>query len=266
MSVRRLRSIRRRMSFAAFDRLPRQLGWRHEYHSGVADIRPASIMVPFELALDPRPHDAKPEIRAVSPDDRRTLRRGFLDAFRSAPEYACRTLDGYRRAGDEYLDRFFGAECGDPSPASVLATTDGKLVGAALITAGPTEPVLDCLFVCPAFARAGWATALVSHAAVRLHRSGETWLRSYAMQASEPSLRWHERFGFRELPDIYVARHRFRFYRDEWDRHHRRDDLPEDELTELGKAMDYWHRESDRLDEDRFQEYLKNKTGAELTR
>jgi GNAT superfamily N-acetyltransferase len=250
------------MSPAAFDRLPRQIGWKYEYHDGVADIRPASIMVPFELALESRPLIIRPEIRPVAPDDRRKLRSGFLAAFRSAPEYASRTLDGYGRAADDYLDRFFGA----PSSASALAIADGELVGAALITAGPTEPVLDCLFVCPAFARAGWATALVSHAAMMLLRSGETRLCSYAMQANEPSLRWHERFGFREVPDLAVARHRFRFYRDAWDWHQRHLDVSDGELARLGNLRDHWGWETDRLEEDRFQRYLEIKATAEPTR
>src|SRR5262249_54153975 len=126
--------------------------------------------------------------------------------------------------------------------------------------------VLDCLFVGPAFARGGWATALVRHAAATLWRSGVTRVRRYAMQANEPSMRWHERVRFRGLPRMSAARHRFRYYRDEWERHQRRGDLSDEELAKIEAAREYWDRESDRLREECFQEFRKNNTPAESTR
>src|SRR5437762_2414064 len=45
--TRRRRSIGRRTSFAAFDRLPRRLGWKYEYSDGEAHVSPANVFVPF---------------------------------------------------------------------------------------------------------------------------------------------------------------------------------------------------------------------------
>jgi ribosomal protein S18 acetylase RimI-like enzyme len=264
--VRRLRSIRRRMSFAAFDRLPRQLGWKYEYDDGYARVWPAGVFVPFEVALTAAAPDENPAIRQVTADDVPALRPAFSEAFRSAPEYADRTDAQYAAEAETYFQEYFVAVRGTPLPASCLAIQNQQVVGAALLVQNEKGAVLDCLFVCPAFSRGGWATALVRHAAAILWRSGVTRLRSYAMQANVPSMRWHERFGFRELPRMSVARHRFRYYRDEWERHQRRSDLSDDELAKIRAAMDYWDRESDRLREECFQEYRKNTTPAESTR
>src|SRR5262245_56780839 len=100
--TRRLRCIHRRMSFAAFDRLPRQLGWRYEYHDGFARVWPASVFVPFEFDLSKSSVDGDSSIRKVMPGDAAALRRGFADAFRSAPEYADRTNECYAEECEKY--------------------------------------------------------------------------------------------------------------------------------------------------------------------
>jgi len=264
--TRRLRSIRRRMTFAAFDRLPRRVGWKYEYYDGTATVAPARVFVPYEIDLAEPTAGENSAIRRVTTDDVTVLRFAFAEAFRSAPEYADRTYAQYLAEVEKYFHEYFNAIRGSQSAASCLAVQDRQVVGAALLVHNKKGAVLDCLFVRPAFARGGWATALVRHAAATLSQSGATRLRSYAMQANEPSVHWHERFGFRELPDMYVARHRFRYYRDEWERHQRRGDLSDEDLAKIEAARDYWDRESDRLREECFQEYRKNKTPAESTR
>src|SRR5206468_3159050 len=128
---------------------------------------------------------------------------------------------------EKYFHEYFNAVRGAPLPASCLAAQGCEVVGAALLVQNEKGAVLDCLFVRPAFARDGWATRLVRHTAAALWQSGVSRLLSYSMQANEPSVRWHERFGFRERPDLDRARHRFRFYRDARERHQRLGDLPD---------------------------------------
>jgi ribosomal protein S18 acetylase RimI-like enzyme len=266
VQIRRVRSVQRRMSFAAFDRSPRQMGWKYEYRDGKALIFPAKVFVPFEIELTESTADDNPSIRAVTPGDLPALRKGFHEAFRTVPEYAHCSNAEYSLEVEKYFQDYFHSLRGEPMSASCAVFTDSELIGAAIIVRNELRTLLDCLFVRPKFARNGWAATLVTWAASALFRAGVTRLRSYAMQANEPSLRWHERFGFREVSDVYVARHRYRFYRDEFERHQRSNDLSDEDLKKLDELRHYWFHESDRLDEDRFQEYLKNKKTAERTR
>ena len=70
--VRRLRAVHRKMSFAAFQRLPRRLGWKHEYYDGKAHLVPKSVMVTFLLRLTPHLLARRAGIRRVHPSDART--------------------------------------------------------------------------------------------------------------------------------------------------------------------------------------------------
>src|SRR5438477_8636215 len=87
-TIRRLRPIHRKMSFAAFQRLPRRLGWKHEYYGGKAHLTPSKMAVHLLLDLAPRPAERRPGIRPVTPADAEALREPFLAAFALAPEYA----------------------------------------------------------------------------------------------------------------------------------------------------------------------------------
>jgi ribosomal protein S18 acetylase RimI-like enzyme len=247
--LKRLRAVRRKMSFAAFKRLPRRLGWKHEYYDGRAHLRPASVMVPFRLALAraaDRPGGG-PRIRRVTPADAATLEAPFLAAFATAPEYATYQARHFRRTAAEYFRAFFGNAVGDWSAVSVLAESDGIPVGAALVKACASGPHLDCLFTHPAYGRRGLATALVARVVRALRRCGERQLLSCAMLANEASLRWHRRFGFLEVPDLLVASYRRLCYEHEVDRHRELNDLPEAELARLVETAAHWRKEVWRL-------------------
>jgi GNAT superfamily N-acetyltransferase len=244
--TKRLRSIHRKMSFAAFEHLRWRLGWKHEYYDGRAHIRPASLMVTLRLHLAPRIEPKFPGIRPLRRSDEARLEEPFLAAFAHAPEYADYAADRYRRTGAEYLERFFGNVRGEWSPVSLVAEASDKIVGAALIKARPSGPLLDCLFVCPGFAKQGLATALVTHVVNSLVGQRDTQLISYVMLANEPSLAWHRRFGFNEVPDLWVASYRWRFYAHEAERHHKLGTLPAGELAKLVDAAAFWANEVDR--------------------
>jgi GNAT superfamily N-acetyltransferase len=247
--MKRLRSIHRKMSFAAFERMRWRLGWKHEYYDGGAHIKPASMSVTFRLDLAPRRGHTMPGIRPLRRSDEGALQAPFLSAFAQAPEYANYTADRYKRAAAEYLGRFFGSVRGEWSPVSLVAEADGQIVGAALVKARLSGPLLDCLFVCPGFARRGLATALATRVVNSLVRQGDTQLTSYAMLANEPSLAWHHRFGFVEAPDLWVASYRWRFYAYEAERHRKLGTLSPAELAKLTNAATFWADEVDRLEE-----------------
>lgn len=259
-AIRRLRPIHRKMSFAAFERMPHRLGWKHEYYGGTAHIRPAHLSVHLVLDLTPRTGRRKAGMRPVTPDDARALEKPFLAAFAQAPEYVGYPARDFRQKATEYLEGFFGEVRGEWSSASVVAEVGGEIVGAALVKQREQAPLLDCLFVHPWHGRQGWATALVTRVVRGLLVEGASKLESCAHLANEASLAWHQRFGFREVPDFWIASYRARFFAHELER---RKDLSEAERARLRQLADSWWAEAHRLEELRFQEYASAYPKAE---
>jgi GNAT superfamily N-acetyltransferase len=245
------------MSFASFERLPYRLGWKHEYYGGKAHITPSYLTVQFLLELTPRQGIDRRGIRPVTPQDAEALVEPFLAAFALAPEYADYPAARFRQTAAEYLAGFFGDVRGRWSPASVVAQVGRRMVGAALAKSRPQDPLLDCIFVRPEYARHGWATALTDRVVQGLRAQGETQLRSYVLLANAPSLAWHQGYGFRELPDLWVASHRARVYSYELERHRQRRDLADTDLAALEALVARCWDEVRRLEE------LKKKKGFE---
>jgi ribosomal protein S18 acetylase RimI-like enzyme len=206
----RLRAIRRKMSFQAFQRTVRvRPGWKREYYGGMARVRPSWTQVTFELDLASRPVRRIRGLRPVAPGDAAELVPALLDSFRFAPEYAACPMRDYRSKAAEFVAGFFGDVRGAWSPASAVVVRGGWIAAAALIKdRAPKPPLLDCLLVRPAYFRQGLATAVTARAVNRLAASGFTKLRSSAILANEGSIAWHTAFGFRELPDLFVAQAR----------------------------------------------------------
>ncbi len=237
------------MSLVAFKRLRRRLGWKHEYYGGQAHLTPSRITVTFLLDLAPRNHNGTDVIRPLRIEDAKDLQGPFLAAFALAPEYADYPADRFRQTADKYIQGFFGSVRGEWSPISVVSEIGGRIVGAALFKHQQSYPLLDCLFVRPDHGRKGLATAMVSHAVNDLVKSGESRLLSYVLLANGPSLDWHYHFGFREIPDLWVASARSGFYHGELNGDDQQEDLQAEELAELGRLADYWGAEVKRLKE-----------------
>jgi GNAT superfamily N-acetyltransferase len=237
------------MSVVAFQRWRRQLGWKYEYYGGQAHVTPSRITVTLLLDLAPHTPNGTNIIRPVRVEDGEALRVPFLAAFALAPEYLDYPADRFRNTADKYIRGFFGKIRGEWSPVSVVAELGGQIVGAALIKQQRTYPLLDCLFVRPDHARQGLATAMVSRVVNELVKSGENGLLSYVLLANGPSLAWHHRFGFREVPDLRVATARSRFYHGELDRHRQGHVPVKKEWEEFRRLANYWEAEVKRLEE-----------------
>jgi ribosomal protein S18 acetylase RimI-like enzyme len=208
--ARRLRAIHRKMSFETFERtIPIRPGWKREYYDGMAHVRPSWAQVTFELSLAPRPAPRVQGLRRLRRDDAPELLTAFLDSFRVAPEYADYPMRAFRKKAAEYVTGFFGDIRGTSSSASTVVTRDGQIVAAALVKDRDAKPpLLDCLLVRPACFRQGLARAATASAVNALAAAGFLTLRSTAMLANEASIAWHTAFGFRELPDYFVAQAR----------------------------------------------------------
>jgi Acetyltransferase (GNAT) family len=206
----RVRAIRRKMSFETFERtVPVRPGWKREYYGGMARVRPSWTQLTFELGLAPRPVARNRGLRPVATGDAAELLAAFLDSFRFAPDYAAYPMRTFRAKAAEYVEGFFGDVRGACSPASAVLVRGRRIVAAALVKERPPKPpLLDCLFVRPGHFRQGLATAVAARAFNELADAEFTSLRSFSMLANEASIAWHTTFGFRELPDLFVAQAR----------------------------------------------------------
>jgi L-amino acid N-acyltransferase YncA len=207
------------------------------------------MMTTFALDLAPRPLESRTGIRPVTVADWQALESAFLEAFAWAPEYANYPAKLFRKTGAEYLERFFGNDRGEWSPVSVLAEVGKHIVGAALVKCGDKGYLLDCLYVVPACGRRGWATALTCEVVHELLAQGVQHLRSHVHLANEPSLAWHESFGFQEVPDLWVAEYRWRMCDRELGRQRRLKLGTQSEQERLAAQVDRLHAEVVRLQE-----------------
>jgi GNAT superfamily N-acetyltransferase len=241
--------LHQKMSFEKFERLPRFVGWKYEYYGGKAHISLSKLCVKLRLRLRERPGVRRAGIRKLALADGPQLLEAFAAAFKGAIDYADYSPRLFKKVSAEYMDGFFGAVRGERSTASVVAEVDGMIIGAAFIKIAKSGPLLDCLLVRPGHRRQGWATALALRAERCLLRGGHSRLHSYVKPANDPSLAWHASFGFKELPDAWIAQHRWRVYTDELERLTRFGAGTEAEIARLNELVDHWGREAERLDE-----------------
>ena len=248
--VARMRALHRRMSFEAFERtVPCRPGWKREYYGGMAHVRPSWSMAFYLLAVAQRPPRPTSGLRPLLERDRDRLIDAFLDAFRFAPEYCDYSMALYRKQGAKYVEDFFGDKRGRWSAASQVVVRGGRVVAAALVKeADGKPPLLDCVMVRPSHFRKGLATAATAAAVEALAAAGVKELRSCAMLANEPSLAWHVAFGFRELPDLFVAQSRTFQARYELQRLEKIGRLTDEERKRLTEQSDYWWDEWQRLE------------------
>lgn len=246
----RMRALRRKMSFEQFERtVPVRAGWKREYYDGKARVRPSWSRVTFELDVAPRPARRVPGFRALRAEDAPEVLAAFLDAFRFAPEYAAYSMNAYRKEAADYVTGFYGDVRGARSPTSAVVWRDGQIVAASLVKDREAKPpLLDCLLVRPAYFRRGLATAVVTRSVNALATAGVAALRSGALLANDASLAWHTAFGFRELPDSFVAQARCYAATFERRRLEKFGQLTAAEGERLQTLSDHWGAELQRLE------------------
>lgn len=232
------------------DRIPHRLGWKNEYYDGYVHITPAhTAIVSLCLELKPQEQDARRGVflRPPKPEDEIPLIRLFQICFKRSVEYAGYPHRALRKEAAHSIHGFFERDrIGWPS-ASRVVEWEGKVIAAALIVAGNASPVLQPLFVHPKYQYQGWGTTVMQAVVNRLLEIGCVRLYSRCHLGNAPSLKWHAKFGFVELPDVWVAAHRARHYQYEAERHTRLGDLPEEALNKLRQEEDWWWDEWRRL-------------------
>jgi GNAT superfamily N-acetyltransferase len=242
--------LHREVSGPERDRIPHRLGWKNEFFEGWVRITPAqTAVVTLCLDLAPQQEDADRAalVRPPQSEDEIPLIRLFQQAFKLSVEYAAYTHRSLRKEAAQSIHGFFARDrIGWPS-ASRVVEYEGKLIAAALIAAGHNNPLLQPLFVHPDYQHQGWGTTLMQSVVNRLLDIACVRLYSRCHLGNAPSLNWHTKFGFVELPDVWIAAHRARHYQFEADRHARLGDLSEAEMTRLRQEEEWWWDEWRRL-------------------
>lgn len=232
------------------DRFPHRLGWKNEYYGGKVHITPAHtaiVSMRLELARQEEDADRAAFLRPVHNEDEIPLIRLFQAAFRLSVEYADYSHRALRKEAARSIHGFFGQDRAGWPSASRVAVVEGRILAAAMVAAGSKNPILQPLFVHPRHQHQGWATALMKAVVNRLLDLGGVRLYSRCHLGNAPSLQWHAKFGFEELPDVWVAAHRARHYHCEMQRHERLGDLECEELNRLRQEEQWWWDEWRRL-------------------
>jgi len=230
--------IHRKASIEEYHDLPWQLGYKHEYYGEKMHVSVNhSAVVTLRLTLRRHPC-VDSSIRPLRLTDARKLFALYRQSLNNVPEYiewsARDFLKRARKAVRQHLKR-------SQQPwysAARLAHNGRRVVAAAFIADTRVGPILQPIFVRPSHVRQGLGTLLMNHVENRLLEMGATHLYSNCHLANGPSLDWHHRYGFVELPDLWVASHRFHYYRHELERRSRLGQITEEEVTEFARRME----------------------------
>lgn len=233
------------MSFEELERLPHPPGWKYEYFEGCAHITPSHQSVVTTVGVSPRPVDACCALRDLVGEDAAFLLPVYLDAFADNQAFCDHTDQEYIEAARADLRESFRGRRAPLLAASRLAVaaeaTGERLVGAALLSRDREYgPVLDLLFVSPAWQRRGLATALVASAVNALHEAGESTLTSCYQLANLPSQAWHRAFGFVERRDLRYAQAYSRYAQHELFRRGQSGDLTAPDRAALQAEVEHW--------------------------
>lgn len=244
-----MKIFRRRMTFDQYKCLPHRLGWKHEYYGGRAVLTPSHVAIAsYRLDLGRRP-PIRPEVRAARRSDRRALLRLFVDSFREVAEYAGYPRASYLNSARKAINGWYAEAPGNPwRKAASVAEVGGVIIAAALVWPDRSLPLLQPLFVHPTYQRQGWGTAVVDRLVGVLTDLGAATLTSKCHLGNRWSLAWHAKYGFREIPDLYVANARYQHYAWELDRYQRMADPPAEIIGLVRQLADYWRAEATRLD------------------
>jgi len=198
------------MSYEEWRCLPYWPGWKYEYVDGCVHITPTHQIAVTQVAVTPRSVTTPCTLRPVLPSDEAALLPVYMQAFSDNQAFCDYTEVRFHEAARKDLSESFRGRRGSLLAASRVAVTllngTPQLIGAALLSRDSGYgPVLDLIFVLPAWHYRGVATALASEAMNVLAQDGEQTLTSCYQLANVNSQNWHQGFGFVELPDLRYA-------------------------------------------------------------
>jgi RimJ/RimL family protein N-acetyltransferase len=247
-----MRSRHVAMSLEEFRLLPLELAWKQEYWNGQAHFTPRFCVVHASVATAPRQAKAPVVLRPAVESDEPELVRCFQEAFADTYEYCDYKPEDFVRSSRDCLRHFFAGlfhRCLPASRAAVAPPAQGQagaIVGGALALSQTEEKdwaLLDMVFVAPSWQRRGVATALVSAVLTELHATGWGRLVSRYQPGNAASQAWHQRFGFRDEPDLGLAQLRLRAVEHELWRREQLGVLTPAAQAQLSAQQDQWRLE-----------------------
>lgn len=239
------------MVLDTFNALPRHPGYKYELWDGTASIRPADSALATLVAslreatrrAEQRSCDASGAVRPLRPDDRNALVDLWTEVFDPLPDYGLADRVFIRSDAERQLDELLADPASEEVFHSRVATTEGTIVGALLTTTFGSTPEIDVIFVAPDYRNQGIGSALLEEVGQRLLQAGEHRIVSGYHLANEGSRTWHRRLGFYELPDLTLARHRYRCVRMNLDHGHYADpEAARDHVAHLERVIDRMER------------------------
>jgi len=243
------------MPVEEYEIMPWKLGWKYEYWDGNVHITPREQIVMLQVEVKPRLVDARFTLKPVDSSDEARLVDAFIAAFGDTIEYCDWTPEKIASAAQHNIRIFLTGKRGAPLPASRLTmevhpdTGEARLIGAALLIDQNEEcPLLDMLFVIPEWQHQGLGTTLVSAAVNDLYKAGVKTLKSRYALGNEMSRSWHQKFGFVEEPDLFLARlYYHHVYHELW-RREQLDDLTKAERQQLMSEVEHWNSRVEELE------------------
>lgn len=211
-----MKSLKLKMTFEEYDTMPWRFGWKHEYWDGYARVTPRYDSILVKMSVKPRAVETAARIVNIEQISVKNLEKLFFDSFVETVEYCDYKRADVKKSAAKNIEKFFSGERGEPVlELSCAAILDDELAGAALITKRKYGVKLEILFVQPKFHGKNIATALAATVLNDLSARGVTAFWSEHRACNQPSARWHQTFGFEEVPDLRIAQMRYYYFKHE---------------------------------------------------
>jgi len=172
----------------------------------------------------------------------------YVNAFENTVEYCDQNKELVIESTANLLCRFFRDDEGQPVPGFMgeISTLDGHSVaGDALTVNVGSYYMIEMLFVHPSWQRQGIASGLLCILMNKI--SGKAIpLISRCNLANIPSENWHRKCGFKDIPDLQLARIYYNPAVHEQKRDHTLKRLSNEERLRLQNEIETWYIEIER--------------------
>ncbi|MGI8883533.1 MAG: GNAT family N-acetyltransferase [Pyrinomonadaceae bacterium] len=214
-----MKSFKIPMTIEEFHLAEFPFGWKDEYCDGFAYISPRSHGVLMKMPIKSKTIDNLVEVLPVTEVKIEQLYDLFFLAFVESVEFCDYKRSEIKRAAKKNVNKFFEGERGIPQielcRVAVLPNKKKTLIGACLISKYKYGFKNEILFVQPSHQKQGIGTALVSGVLNDLDKLGENVFWSEYHICNEQSAKWHKKFGFVEVPDVFTLRLRRNYLKHE---------------------------------------------------
>lgn len=247
-----MRSQHLSMPIDQFNTMPRNIGWRYEYFDNQAHITPSCKIATTVIDVKSHNVDYPYTLQSVKGEDQSKLISAFIEFFEDTIEYCDWDKEKIAESASESIQGYFSGKWGKPLSNSCVALVNqfnkNIIVGTALLVESDNGPLLKILFVIPSWQRKKVATALISTALNELHKNRFKSLTSHYVLGNSAAKSWYKYLGFKEIPDLFIAKIYLYHAIHELDRREGLGDLSEFEYKKLFSEVEKWKVEVEKLE------------------